>query len=95
MDRLERGEVDAVTVTNAAQVYNLFALAEKLGRADALRAGLQRTLVASVGPVSSDALRKFGVAAGVEASPPKLGPLVAALDAALGGEGESRKSKGD
>jgi uroporphyrinogen-III synthase len=91
LDRLERRDVDAVTVTNAAQVHNLFALAEKLGRADALRAGLNRTLVASVGPVTSDALKKFGVTVGVEARPPKLGPLVAALDAALGG---NRKDEG-
>ena len=95
LDRLERREVDAVTVTNAAQVYNLFAVAEKLGRVEALRTGLNHTLVASVGPVSSDALKKFGIAVGLEARPPKLGPLVAALDAALGGppEGESRKAK--
>jgi uroporphyrinogen-III synthase len=83
LDRLDRREIDSVTVTNAAQVYNLFALAEKLGRADALRAGLNHTLVASVGPVSSEALKKLGVAVGLEARPPKLGPLVAALDAAL------------
>jgi uroporphyrinogen-III synthase len=82
-DKLERREVDAVAVTNAAQIYNLFALAEKLGRAEALRDGLNRTLVVSVGPVTSDALKKFGVAVGLEARPPKLGPLVAALDAAL------------
>ena len=83
MDALERRGVDAVAVTNAAQVYNLFDLAAKLGRADALRASLNRTLVASVGPVSSDALRKFGVAVGLESSPPKLGPLMSALDQAL------------
>jgi uroporphyrinogen-III synthase len=91
LDRLQRREVDAVTVTNAAQVYNLFAVAEKLGRVEALRTGLNRTLVASIGPVSSDALKKFGVAVGLEARPPKLGPLVAALDAALGG---NRKDEG-
>ena len=75
--------VDAVAVTNAAQIYNLFELAERRGRAEALRAGLNRTLVASIGPVASAALRKFGVGVRLEASPPKLGPLVAALDAAL------------
>jgi uroporphyrinogen-III synthase len=80
---LERRQIDAVTITNAAQVYNLFALAERLGRADALRDSLNHTLVASVGPVSSDALKRFGVAVGLEASPPKLGPLVTALDEAL------------
>jgi uroporphyrinogen-III synthase len=83
IDALEHGRVDAVAVTNAAQIYNLFELAQQLGRADALRAGLNRTLVASIGPVSSDALKKLGVKVGLEASPPKLGPLVAALEQAL------------
>jgi uroporphyrinogen-III synthase len=64
-------------------VYNLFTVAESSGRADALRAGLNRTLVASVGPVSSAALTKFGVTVGLESSPPKLGPLIAALEVAL------------
>lgn len=83
MDALESRRVDAIAVTNAAQVYNLFDLAEVHGRADTLRTGLNRTLVASVGPVSSDALRKFGVTVGLEASPPKLGPLISALEDAL------------
>jgi|SRR5262245_3383153 len=83
MDALERDDIDAVTFTNAAQVHNLFDVANELGRSDALRASLNRTLIASVGPVSSNALKQFGVSVGVEASPPKLGPLVAALDQAL------------
>ncbi len=83
MDALDQRRVDAVAVTNAAQVYNLFYLADKLGRTEALRAGLNGALVASVGPVSSDALKKFGVAVGLEASPPKLGPLMTALEGAL------------
>jgi uroporphyrinogen-III synthase len=83
IDALERRGVDAVAVTNAAQVYNLFDLAGNLGRTEALRTGLNRTLVASIGPVSSDALRKLGVTVGLEASPPKLGPFMTALDEAL------------
>lgn len=83
MDALDGNRLDALTVTNAAQVYNLFELAGKLGRADSLRAGLDRTLVASVGPVCSETLRNFNVRVGVEASPPKLGPLITALSAAL------------
>ena len=83
IDALDRGEIDAVALTNAAQVHNLFALAESQGRAAALRAALGRTLVASVGPVASAALRRAGVAVGLEASPPKMGPLIAALDDAL------------
>ena len=83
MDALDRGGVDAVAVTNAAQVYNLFELAGTLGREEALRAALNRTLIVSIGPVSSVALRKHGVTVGLESSPPKLGPLISALDEVL------------
>jgi uroporphyrinogen-III synthase len=83
MDALARHEVDAVTFTNAAQVRNLFAVAESLGRAETLGEDLNRTLIASVGPVASAELRRFKVKVDVEASPPKLGPLVRALDEAL------------
>lgn len=82
IDALERRQVDAAVFTSASQAHNLFALAEKLGRGG-LAAHLNRTLVASIGPVCSAALGKHGVEVTLEASPPKLGPLVAALDRAL------------
>jgi uroporphyrinogen-III synthase len=73
------GGMDAVVFTNAEQVRNLF----RVAGAQPLREGLNRTLVASIGPVASRALREAGVDVGLEASPPKMGPLLAALDAAL------------
>ena len=82
---LERGEMHAVMLTNAEQARNLFAVARKLGRADELRAALNRTLVASIGPVASAALREAGVQVKLESSPPKLGALLASLEAALAG----------
>lgn len=83
IDKLGLGRVDAVAFTNAAQVRNLYALADRLGRRPALDAGLQDTLVASIGPVCTKALQEFGVDVDVEARPPKLGPFVQALDDAL------------
>ena len=80
---LERGEMDAALFTNAEQVRNLFAVAKQLGKAEPLRNGLNATLVASIGPVASAALRDAQVRIGVEASPPKLGALMSALEAAL------------
>jgi uroporphyrinogen-III synthase len=80
---LERSEIDAAVFTNAEQVRNLFVLARQLGREAPLRSALNRTLVASIGPVASAALEAAQVKVGLEASPPKLGALVAALDAAL------------
>jgi uroporphyrinogen-III synthase len=69
--------------TSAVQMHNLHAVAEKLGRAAQLVTALRRTIVASIGPVCSRALRQYGVEPTFEASPPKLGPLLTALDAAL------------
>lgn len=80
---LERGELHATVFTNAEQVRNLFAVAQRMGRSEALRAALNRTLVASIGPVASAALREQQVSIGLESSPPKLGALISALDTAL------------
>lgn len=83
IQRLERGEMDAVVFTNAEQVRNLFLVAEKIEKQIYLQKALNGTLVASIGPVASAALRDAGVRVGVEASPPKLGALLASLEAAL------------
>jgi uroporphyrinogen-III synthase len=85
LEALARGGVDAVIFTSAVQIHNLYSMAEKAGSAADLANNLNRSLVASIGPVCSRALRHYGVAPALEASPPKLGPLMAALDTALGG----------
>jgi uroporphyrinogen-III synthase len=80
---LERGEMHAAVFTNAEQVRNLFAVAEKFNKRAPLQNALNRTLVASIGPVASAALREFEINIGLESSPPKLGALMSALDTAL------------
>lgn len=83
LDALARGTVDAVVFTSAVQIHNLYLMAEKAGSAADLAKNLNRSFVASIGPVCSRALRHYGVAPALEANPPKLGPLMTALDAAL------------
>jgi len=75
---LARGAVDVAVFTNSAQVEHLFRVAET---PDRVRDGLTRAVVASVGPVTSEALEAHGVAPDLEASPPKMGPLVALVAA--------------
>lgn len=87
IDALERAKIDLVAFTSASQVANLFTVAQRDGREIALKNGLARTLVASIGPVCSAALQKQSVRVDVEAQPPKLGPFIAAIDRALGGGG--------
>lgn len=80
MDALAARTIDMVCFTSASQVYNLFVVAEQLGRNQALQTGLNHSLIASIGPVCTQALQKFGVKVNVEASPPKLGPFIAAIN---------------
>jgi uroporphyrinogen-III synthase len=76
------GGADAVVFTSAHQLDNLLAFARAQGRAEAMMEALQRrVLVASIGPVTSDALREAGIAADMEPEHPKMGHLVLALAA--------------
>jgi uroporphyrinogen-III synthase len=80
---LGRDEIDLVAFTTASQASNLFAVAQNDGKEASLKQSLGRTLVASIGPVCSAALRKLAVRVDIEAQPPKLGPLIDAINAAL------------
>ncbi len=79
VESLRSGSVDAVVFTSASQMRNLLTIAEASGAADTLPQYLNQTLVASIGPVCSRALQQAGVNVTLEATPPKLGPMVKAL----------------
>lgn len=83
IDALAQNQVDMVAFTSASQVQNLFAVARQAGREEALKSGLGRTLIASIGPVCSVALGKFGIKVDVEPQPPKLGPFITAINEKL------------
>jgi uroporphyrinogen-III synthase len=68
------GVVDVALFTSATQVYHLFQVA---GDAAAeLRAGFQRVLIGSIGPVCSETLREHGLVPDLEPVHPKMGQLV-------------------
>jgi uroporphyrinogen-III synthase len=71
---------DAVLFTSGQQARNLFEVATRLGlAADLSRALATRVLVASIGPVTSEALQGVGVAVDLAPEHPKMGPLVLAV----------------
>lgn len=73
------GRVDVVLFTNARQVEHAFQVAGRDHREEALRAAFGRVLVASVGPVCSEALEQFGLSVDLEPEHPKMGHLLAAV----------------
>ncbi len=86
LDALASSRVDAMVFTSAVQVQNLYAVAARSGRAARLADRMNGLVIASIGPVCSRALMARGVKPCIEANPPKLGPLVAALEDALGAD---------
>ena len=75
----ERLRHDAVGLAHVWQLYHRIIA----GKEASLKQSLDRTLVASIGPVCSVALRKLAVRVDIEAKPPKLGPFIEAMNAAL------------
>jgi uroporphyrinogen-III synthase len=81
--RLEAGEIDAVAFTSTPQVERLFSIAP----ADSVAKALANTVVAAVGPVVSDTLRKRGIQARVMPEESFfLKPLTSELEEALRGK---------
>ncbi len=81
MQKLHAKQVDMVCFTSASQVDNFFKVAEDSPFSGQLQSLLNDTAVASIGPVCSKALDKYAVDVALEASPPKLGPFIKAINA--------------
>jgi uroporphyrinogen-III synthase len=71
-----RGDVHVVLLTSGVQLAHLFQVAERQTQAAVLRDALQRVVIASVGPTTSEEIRRRGLEPDVEASHPKMGMLV-------------------
>lgn len=86
VDRLRQGKVDAIAFTSSAQIERLIAVASEEG----VRSALVNTLVAAIGPVVAETLRRHGIEARLmPAESFFLKPLTSALEEALG---EGRRS---
>jgi uroporphyrinogen decarboxylase len=70
-------EVDVVLFTSAHQVVNLMQVARQLGIGDAVRAGLRRAVVGSIGPTTSETLQELEISVDFEPEHAKMGHLVA------------------
>jgi len=74
--RLAAGEFDVVLFTTAVQADHLLQVAGETGIEEAVRAGLAKCMIASIGPTTSEALEEFGIHPSMEPSHPKMGILV-------------------
>jgi uroporphyrinogen decarboxylase len=73
-----RGERDCLLLTSAHQAVNMIRMASDLSCENELRAALDRLVVASIGPTTSEMLQHLNLPVDIEASPNKMGHLVQA-----------------
>jgi uroporphyrinogen-III synthase len=70
---------DIALFTNATQIDHLFKVAANEGLDRQLRSALSKVVIASIGPVCTEALGHFGLKADIEPEHPKMGHLIAAV----------------
>lgn len=76
LDRVIAGEVQLLLITNAAQVEHVMQVLEQDGKIEPFRAALKTMVVASMGPIASEHLRRQDWPVDLEPSHPKMGILV-------------------
>ncbi|MEQ1897850.1 MAG: uroporphyrinogen-III synthase [Vicinamibacterales bacterium] len=76
VEELSAGRIDVTLVTTATQVVHLLQIAARVGHEAAALAGLKRSVIASIGPTTSEELRRHGLERDMEPSHPKIGYLV-------------------
>ena len=77
LQRITDGQAHVALFTNGAQVDHLFRMAAYDNGEESLRTALRKIVIASIGPVCTEVLEQFGLRPDLEASPPKMGSLVA------------------
>lgn len=91
---IARGEVDVVVFTTSAQVVHLWQIVGELRLEADVRRELRRTMIASIGPTTSEELKRYGLVADLEASHPKIGVLVREAAERSAGLLQAKRSRG-
>jgi uroporphyrinogen-III synthase len=78
--KLVRGQAHVAMFTSALQIKHLLQVAQEIGLAAAVRRALNNEIVvASMGPITSEALEAHGVTPDIVPGHPKLGHLILAI----------------
>jgi uroporphyrinogen-III synthase len=73
---LSKEAFDVTMFTSSQQVVNLMQLARKMNLEHEVNRGVRKSVIASIGPTTSETLREYGFEPDLEPSHPKIGILV-------------------
>lgn len=79
IQKIAEGKVDVLLWTSAQQLVHVLQVARHLGQEDALRQGARKAVIASIGPITSEALRRNGFSVDFEPLHPKMPVLIKEL----------------
>ncbi len=74
--RIAATQADVVLFTTSIQIQHLFRIASEAGTEQAVRDGINRSVVASIGPTTTETLEEFDLPPDLEPTHPKMGFLV-------------------
>lgn len=70
------GDVHVLLVASSVQIRHLFTVAERMAKVQALHESLARVVITSIGPMTSEELRRRSLKVDIECTHPKIGILV-------------------
>jgi uroporphyrinogen-III synthase len=76
VESIARCEIDIALFTTSIQVVHLLRVAAEMNMEAALRSGLTRIVIGSIGPVTSEAILEHGLSVDFEPQHPKMGFLI-------------------
>jgi len=79
IQKIAEGKADVLLWTSAQQLVHVLQVARELGQEDAFRQGAKKAIIASIGPIASEALVRNGFPVDFEPSHPKMPMLIKEL----------------
>ena len=73
------GTIDAMIITNAAQIDHVMQLVEQEGKTGSFKKACKKLVLASIGPTTSERLKHYDLPVDFEPSHPKMGVLLKEL----------------
>jgi uroporphyrinogen-III synthase len=79
IQKISDGKADVLLWTSAQQLVHTLKVARELDQEEAFRQGAKKAIIASIGPIASEALRRNGFPVDFEPSHPKMPMLIKEL----------------
>lgn len=79
IQKVTERKADILLWTSAQQLVHVLKVAREMGQEEAFRQGAKKAIIASIGPIASEALRRNGFSVDFEPSHPKMPMLIKKL----------------